>query len=78
MAITGLFVLATLYTLYFARAFLLPITLAVLLDFLLSPVIRALKRLRVPEPLGAALVVASLLGALGAGATASATRRASG
>ena len=67
VAITGLFVLATLYTLYFARAFLLPITLAVLLDFLLSPVIRALKRLRVPEPLGAALVVASLLGALGAG-----------
>ena len=40
IAITGLFVLAVLYTLYFARAFLLPIVLAVLLDFLLSPVIR--------------------------------------
>src|SRR5207237_10287668 len=55
IAITGLFVLAVLYTLYFARGFLLPIVLAVLLDFLLSPVIRTLKRARIPEPLGAAL-----------------------
>jgi predicted PurR-regulated permease PerM len=68
VAITGLFVLAVLYTLYFARAFLLPIVLAVLLDFLLSPVIRMLKRARLPEPLGAALVILALLGALGFGA----------
>jgi len=68
IAITGLFVLAVLYTLYFARAFLLPIVLAVLLDFLLSPIIRALKRMRVPEPLGAALVILTLLGAVGGGA----------
>ena len=66
IAITGLFVLALLYTLYFARSFLLPIVLAVLLDFLLSPVIRTLKRARIPEPLGAALVVLGLLGAVGA------------
>jgi predicted PurR-regulated permease PerM len=65
LAITGLFVLAVMYTLYFARAFLLPIVLAVLLDFLLSPVIRTLKRVRVPEPLGAALVILALLGVLG-------------
>jgi len=67
IAITGLLVLAVLYTLYFARAFLLPIVLAILLDFLLSPIIRLLKRVRIPEPLGAALVVLVLLGALGAG-----------
>jgi predicted PurR-regulated permease PerM len=67
IAITGLFVLATFYTLYFARAFLLPIVLAVLLDFLLSPVIRLLERLRVPVPIGAALLVASLLGVIGFG-----------
>jgi predicted PurR-regulated permease PerM len=65
VAITGLFVLAVLYTLFFARAFLLPIVLAVLLDFLLSPVIRALQRVRVPEPLGAAIVILALLGGLG-------------
>jgi predicted PurR-regulated permease PerM len=68
IAVTGLFVLAVLYTLYFARAFLLPIVLAVLLDFLLSPVIRVLKRARIPEPVGAALVLIALLGALGFGA----------
>lgn len=67
VAITGLFILAVFYTLYFARPFLLPVVLAVLLDFLLSPVIRFLKRLRVPEPLGAAIVVLGLLGLVGAG-----------
>ena len=67
IAITGLFVLAVLYTLYFARAFLLPIVLAVLLDFLLSPIIRLLKRIRIPEPVGAALVILVLLGGLGVG-----------
>jgi predicted PurR-regulated permease PerM len=65
IAITGLFVLAVLYTLYFARAFLLPIVIAVLLDFLLSPILRALKRVHVPEPAGAALVLLVLLGAVG-------------
>ncbi len=65
ISITGLFVLAAMYTLYFARAFFLPIVLAVLLDFLLSPLIRALKRARIPEPLGAALVIVGLLGTAG-------------
>jgi predicted PurR-regulated permease PerM len=67
VAITGLFVLAIFYTLYFARSFLLPIVLAILLDFLLSPVIRFFKRIHVPEAVAAALVVATLLGLIGAG-----------
>lgn len=65
--ITVLAVLAVLYTLYFAREFLLPVTIAVLLGFLLSPVVRAMTRLRVPTALGAAAVVLALLGALGFG-----------
>jgi len=65
IAITGLLVLAVLYTLYFARAFLLPIVLAILLDFLLSPVVRILKRAKIPEPAGGALVLLALLGAVG-------------
>jgi predicted PurR-regulated permease PerM len=68
VAITGLFVLAVLYTLYFARAFLLPIVIAMLLDFLLSPIIRTLKRARIPEPIGAALLILTLLGAVGGAA----------
>ena len=67
IAITGLFVLAVLYTVYFTRAILLPIVLAVLLDFLLSPLIRGLKRLRIKEPVGAVLVILVFLGALGGG-----------
>jgi predicted PurR-regulated permease PerM len=61
VAITGLLVLALLYTLYFAREFFLPILFAVLLDFLLSPMVRLLKRARIPEPIGAALVLLGLL-----------------
>lgn len=63
-ALTVLLVLAVFYTLYFAQAFLLPVVLAVLLKFLLSPVIEGLKRLRVPEWLGAGLVTLALLAAL--------------
>ncbi len=67
VALTGLFVLAAFYTLYFARAFFLPIVLALLLSLLLLPVVRLLRRLRLPEPAGAAVVLLVLLGALGFG-----------
>jgi predicted PurR-regulated permease PerM len=60
--------LALLYTLYFARDFLIPIVYAVLLNFLLSPAIRALNRLHIPSHLSAAVLVLALLAALG-GAT---------
>ncbi|MDQ3697728.1 MAG: AI-2E family transporter [Gemmatimonadota bacterium] len=63
MAVTVLAVLAVLYTLYFARAFLLPIVFALLLDFLFSPVVRALARWRIRPPIGAGLVVLALIGA---------------
>ena len=58
-------VLASLYTLYFARAFLLPVTFAILLTFLLSPSVRWLARLHIPAPLGAAIVVLALIGGVG-------------
>jgi len=64
---TGLFVLALLYTIYFARPVLLPLTLGLILDFLFRPVVRALKRWRVPEPAGAALVILALVGGFGFG-----------
>jgi predicted PurR-regulated permease PerM len=61
IALTGLFILAFFYTLYFGRAFFLPIVLGLLLNFLLSPVVRGLKKLHIPEGLGAALVILGLL-----------------
>jgi len=63
-ATVGLFILACLYTVAFARPFLLPLTVAFMLHFLLIPAVRLLKRLHVPEPVGAALVVAALVGSL--------------
>ena len=48
VALTGIFVLLLLFTLYLARPFLLPLVLATILNFLLSPVVRVLARLHVP------------------------------
>ncbi len=67
VALSGLFILASFYTLYFCRSLLLPLVMAGLFSLLLSPVVRALKRLHIPEALGAGLVILALLGALGAG-----------
>jgi predicted PurR-regulated permease PerM len=67
VALTGLFILAAFYTLYFTRSFFLPIVLALLLSLLLTPPVRLLRRLRLPEPLGAALVMLTLLGGVGFG-----------
>ncbi|HEX8906882.1 MAG TPA: AI-2E family transporter [Longimicrobiaceae bacterium] len=67
VGITTLTVLALLYTLYFARPFLLPLVFALLLSFLFGPVVRGMARVRIPPPIGAALVVLALLGAMGLG-----------
>ena len=64
IALIGLFVLAVFYTLHLAQDFFLPIVLAILLDFLLSPVVRALHRFGIPEPFGAGIVVLGLLAVL--------------
>jgi predicted PurR-regulated permease PerM len=67
VSLTGLFVLATFYTLYFARDFILPILLAWIFSSLLAPIVRALKRIRVAEPLSALLIISALLGTLSLG-----------
>ena len=67
LGVTILSILALLYTLFFARDFLLPIVIALLLDLLFSPVVRALTRLGLNAPLGAAVVVLGLLAIVGLG-----------
>jgi predicted PurR-regulated permease PerM len=62
MALTGLFVLAVFYTMYFMRAMLLPLVLALLLSYLLAPLVRLFGRLRVKPAVGAAVVLLSLVG----------------
>lgn len=55
--LTALLVLACIYTLYVAKAFLVPVSFAVVFNLFLSPFVRALKTLRIPEALGAALAL---------------------
>jgi predicted PurR-regulated permease PerM len=65
---TILTALAILYSLYFAREFLVPIAFALLLNFLLSPVIRRLVRWRIKPPISAAFVVVLLVTGVAEGA----------
>src|SRR4051812_6520971 len=60
LALTGLFFLAAFYTLYFMRAMLLPLVLALLLSYLLVPLVRGLGYLRIRPILGAAIVLVVL------------------
>src|SRR5438067_3983075 len=61
LALTGLFVLAVFYTVYFMRSILLPIVLALLLSYLLRPIVRRLARLKIPLPVGVAFMLIEFL-----------------
>lgn len=70
ISLTGLFILALFYTMYFMRSILLPIVLALLLSYLLRPIVRALARVKIPTLLGAALILIALLISIGYGMSA--------
>lgn len=63
LSLRGLFVIALFGLLFEARALFMPLTLAVLLFFLLIPIVRWLKRWKVKEGLGAFLLICAMLGA---------------
>jgi predicted PurR-regulated permease PerM len=77
IALTGLFILAIFYTIYFMRAILLPLVLALLLSYLLRPIVRGLARLKIAPALGAAIVLATLTAMIGYGIFSLATPAAS-
>jgi predicted PurR-regulated permease PerM len=60
--VIGAIVIAALY---FGRAVLIPVTLAVFLSFLLAPIVAALRRARAPRAPSVLLAVALALGAIG-------------
>jgi predicted PurR-regulated permease PerM len=70
IALTGLFILAVFYTIYFMRSVLLPIVLGLLLSYLLRPIVRALARLKIPLPVGAAFVLLGLFAIVSYGISA--------
>jgi len=59
-ALRFLAMLAVCYTLYFARAILLPLALAIVLSLLLRPIVRWMSRRHIPETLGASLCLLAL------------------
>src|SRR5207247_10946039 len=61
------------YTIYFMRSILLPIVLALLLSYLLRPIVRGLARLKIPLAVGAAVILIGLLALIGSGISALAT-----
>ena len=73
IALTGLFILAVFYTIYFMRSILLPIVLALLLSYLFRPIVRGLAKLKIPLPVGAALILIGFLALVGYGISALAT-----
>ncbi len=64
LEIRGLVLLFVLAALYFTHDLLLPFTLALLLNFILRPPVRALKRIKIPESVGAAMIVLALVGGI--------------
>ena len=62
LPVVGLFALAVVTALYFGRAILMPILFGMIMAVVLAPVVEKLSRFRIPEPLGAAIVMLGLVG----------------
>jgi predicted PurR-regulated permease PerM len=61
LSIVGLLLIAFGCVLYLARVVFIPLTFALMLSFVLSPVVTLLRRFRLPRAFGAAVVVLALL-----------------
>jgi len=59
-ALYGLLLFVILTLLYFARDLVLPVVVALILSLVFLPTVRAMKKMFIPEPLGAAIIVLGL------------------
>jgi predicted PurR-regulated permease PerM len=67
VALTGLFILTVLYTLRIGRVIFLPIAVAFIFTVLLAPVVRHMKRFKMPEPIAAGILLLFVICLLGLG-----------
>lgn len=67
LALTAIAVFATIAALRWAEPVLIPIVLAILISYVLNPVVRSLSKRHIPRALGAFLVIAATCGAIGYG-----------
>lgn len=64
IALTGLFLYTSLLVMYVAKAIMLPVFVALFLNWLLAPLVRGLKKIYLPAPLAAAGLLLVLMIAL--------------
>ena len=64
LPVVGMFILAVICALYFGRAVLMPILFGIILAVVLKPIVEKLSRLRIPTPVGAAIVMLAMIGML--------------
>jgi len=64
ISICTLAIIAFVAAMYLAQAFFLPLLIGIIASYTLSPVVDYLSRCHIPRPIGAALVVIVLIGAL--------------
>lgn len=64
VALSGILVLMVMYTMYFAASLIMPVALAFLLSLVLSPIVRAMVRWRIPQTLAALMVMMSVAATL--------------
>ena len=68
LALAVLAVLATIYALSWAQAFMVPLLLGIVISYTLNPVVTRLEALRLPRVVATVIVMAGVMGALGMGA----------
>lgn len=66
-SVLGIFVIAVLFALEATAGFIIPIVVAHLLDRLLSPLVRGMRKGGIPAPIGAAIVLLAFGAAIGGG-----------
>lgn len=67
-SVLGIFIIALLFALEATAGFIIPIVVAHLLDRLLSPLVRGMRKGGIPAPIGAAIVLLAFGGVIGGGA----------
>jgi predicted PurR-regulated permease PerM len=67
---TGILILMSFYTVYISAPVLIPVTIAVLISMLLAPFMTVFDSMKLPRPLGAAILMAAVVIGLAAGAYA--------
>jgi predicted PurR-regulated permease PerM len=68
VALAVLAVLASIYALWWARAFAIPLLLGIVISYTLYPLVAWLESIRIPRIVGTVIVMASVMGALSFGA----------